>query len=214
MIRVVVCDDCQLFREVLCQSMERYGDLEVVASVGTVAEALDRIVAEQPDVALVDVRVGSESGIAVARWCAANRSECAVVMMTAFESDLALADSYAASASGFVLKDISCTRLVGRVRDAAAGVRRISEEDARAAQRRLDDQGFGRFERLRTSDRQIASLVSRGMTDRMIAGVMGLSVQTIRNRVSRILNELSLENRVQLAVLVTRAASPIEVHSA
>lgn len=214
MIRVVVCDDCQLFREVLCQSMERYGDLEVVASVGTVAEALDRIVAEQPDVALVDVRVGSESGIAVARWCAANRSECAVVMMTAFDSDLALADSYAASAAGFVLKDISCAHLVGRVRDAAAGVRRISEDDARAAQRRLDDQGFGRLERLRTSDRQIASLVSRGMTDRMIAGVMGLSVQTIRNRVSRILNELKLENRVQLAVLVTRAASPIEAHSA
>ena len=214
MIRVMVCDDSDLFREVLCQSMSRYDDLEIVASVGTVTESIDEIARQYPDVALVDVRVGSDSGVAVARWCAANQTECSVVMMTAYESDLALADSYAASASGFVLKDISCARLVGRVRDAAAGIRRISEEDARAAQRRLDEQGVGRLNRLRISDRQIASFVARGMTDRMIAGVMGLSVQTIRNRVSRILNELGLENRVQLAVLVTRAAFPVEAYSA
>jgi DNA-binding NarL/FixJ family response regulator len=214
MIRVMVCDDSDLFREVLCQSMGRYDDLEIVASVGTVTEAIDEIARQHPDVALVDVRVGSESGVGVARWCAANQSECSVVMMTAYESDLALADSYAASALGFVLKDISCARLVGRVRDAAAGIRRISEEDARAAQRRLDERGVGRLNRLRISDRQIASFVARGMTDRMIAGVMGLSVQTIRNRVSRILNELGLENRVQLAVLVTRAGFPVESYSA
>jgi DNA-binding NarL/FixJ family response regulator len=210
MIRIVICDDSRLFREALTGSLEQFEDLDVVASVTTVDEAIEQLRLHTPDVALVDVRVGEESGVRVAQWVRANQPSCRVVVMSAYESDLALADSYAASASAFVLKDVSCAVLVARVRDAAAGIRRICEEDARAARRRLDERGLGLLGRLRQSDRHLVTLISRGMTDRDIAAVMGLSVQTIRNRVSKILNELRLENRVQIAVLVTRSLQPVE----
>ena len=147
-IRVFLLDDHELVRRGLADLLGVEADLEVVGEASSVAEAMVRIPATQPDVAVLDVRLPDGSGVEVCRDIRSQLPDVKCLMLTSFSDDEALFDAIMAGASGYVLKEIRGNDLVDAIRQVAAGkslldpsltqkvlerLRRGNEEDERLA---------------------------------------------------------------------------------
>jgi two-component system response regulator DevR len=209
-IRVVICDDHTLFREAIANIVDKHPEMSVVAGASSVSEGVEALKIHQPDVAVVDVRLGEGNGIVVAQWAKANLATCKVIMISAFESDRVTVDAYTAAASAFVLKQITTSDLLQTISDVAIGLNFISPEDVHSAQARLNQSKSQLLGDLSQSDRNILQLLATGKTDPEIATIMYLSTQTIRNRMSRLLGVFGLANRTQLALFVANHSTDSE----
>jgi two-component system, NarL family, response regulator DevR len=205
-IRVFLLDDHELVRRGLADLLGVESDIEVVGEASSVAEAMVRIPATKPDVAVLDVRLPDGSGVEVCRDIRSDMPDVKCLMLTSFSDDEALFDAIMAGASGYVLKEIRGNDLVDAIRQVAAGkslldpsltqkvlerLRRGSEEDERLAA--LSDQ-----------ERRILELIGEGMTNRQIGEEMHLAEKTVKNYVSSLLAKLGMERRTQAAAFVAR----------
>ncbi len=205
-IRVFLLDDHELVRRGLSDLLGVESDIEVVGEASSVAEAMVRIPATKPDVAVLDVRLPDGSGVEVCRDIRSDMPNVKCLMLTSFSDDEALFDAIMAGASGYVLKEIRGNDLVDAIRQVAAGkslldpsltqkvlerLRRGSDEDERLAA--LSDQ-----------ERRILDLIGEGMTNRQIGEEMHLAEKTVKNYVSSLLAKLGMERRTQAAAFVAR----------
>jgi two-component system response regulator DevR len=212
-IRVFLLDDHELVRRGLTDLLGVESDIEVVGEASSVAEAMVRIPATKPDVAVLDVRLPDGSGVEVCRDIRSDMPDVKCLMLTSFADDEALFDAIMAGASGYVLKEIRGNDLVDAIRQVAAGkslldpsltqkvlerLRRGSEKDERLAA--LSDQ-----------ERRILELIGEGMTNRQIGEEMHLAEKTVKNYVSSLLAKLGMERRTQAAAFVARLEA--EKHS-
>src|SRR6478609_5030099 len=120
-IRIFLLDDHEVVRRGIAELLGLESDMEIVGEAGTVDEAMTRIRAAQPDVAVLDVRLPDGSGVEVCRDVRTEMPETRCLMLTSFADDEALFDAIMAGASGYVLKDIRGAELLGAVREVAAG---------------------------------------------------------------------------------------------
>ena len=121
-IRVFLLDDHEIVRRGIAQLLETQDDIEVVGEAGTAAQALARIPALRPDVAILDVRLPDGEGVSVCRDVrSAVSPPPACLMLTSFSDDEALFGAIMAGASGYLLKQVTGTDLIGAVRTVAAG---------------------------------------------------------------------------------------------
>src|SRR3954447_6895903 len=120
-IRVFLLDDHEIVRRGLRELLEAEGDIEVVGEAGTAEEAVGRIPATSPDVAVLDVRLPDGSGVEVCRDVRSVRPELACIMLTSFADDEALFEAIMAGASGYVLKQVKGSELIEAIRRVAAG---------------------------------------------------------------------------------------------
>lgn len=201
MIRVAICDDHEMVREALAGVIAREEGIEVVGATDTMVATVSLVEATHPDVLVVDVRLRDESGLDVARAVVAKHPKIKIVVLTSFNSDEALVQAYELGASAFIMKSGSAEALVRTIKDAAAGLRLINPAEVRAAAAELDKRGIGIIRELDANDRQIAKLIAMGYSDKQIAETVFLGLQTVRNRVSRLLSRFHKENRTQLALL-------------
>src|ERR1022692_1311124 len=118
---VFLLDDHEVVRTGLRAVLEASGDIEVVGEAGTVADALARIPATKPDVAILDVRLPDGSGVEVCREIRSHNPEIACVMLTSYADDEALIASVMAGAAGYVLKQVGSPHPLETIRRAAAG---------------------------------------------------------------------------------------------
>ena len=200
MIRVAICDDHEMVREALAGVIAHEEGIEVVGASDTMATTMDLVDRTEPDILVVDVRLQNESGLDVARSVIAKHPKIKIVVLTSFNSDEALVQAYELGASAFILKAGSADVLVRTIRDAAAGLRLINSAEVRVAASELEKKGIGLIRELDANDRQIAKLISLGYSDKQIAETVFLGLQTVRNRVSRLLSRFDKENRTQLAL--------------
>lgn len=205
-IRVFLLDDHEVVRRGLADLLVIEPDLEVVGEAGSVAEALQRIPAVRPDVAVLDVRLPDGSGVEVCRDIRASMPDVRCLMLTSYADDEALFNAIMAGASGYVLKEIRGTDLVNAIRQVAAGKSLL---DPGATQRVLERIRAGehhdtRLDVLSDQERRILDLIGEGMTNRQIGESMHLAEKTVKNYVSSLLAKLGMERRTQAAVLVTR----------
>src|ERR687886_1066999 len=121
MIRVFLLDDHEVVRRGLADLLQAGGDIEVVGESGSAQEAVRRIPALRPDVAVLDARLPDGNGIDVCRDVRAIDSSIKGLILTSYEDDEALFAAIMAGASGYVLKQIRGTDLVDAVRRVAAG---------------------------------------------------------------------------------------------
>lgn len=203
-IRVAMCDDHDMVRNALAMVLDREPDIEIVAAVASGPELLDLVQHHEVDVAILDVRLKDESGVELAQRLRVDHPACKIVMLTSFESDSALVNSYEAGVSAFLFKTGNADELVSSVRSAAMGLRLINPLAVRDALSRIRTNGAALVEKLDDADRQILRLVADGQSDKQIAEAVHLNVQTVRNRVSRLLNRFGKDNRTQLAVFISR----------
>ncbi len=200
MIRVAICDDHVMVREALAQVIEHEDDVHVVGIADSLKSVNELIEKEVPEVLVMDVRLKGESGLDVARSVVAEHPDVKVIMLTSFDSDEALVSAYELGASAFVLKSGSSDALVQTIRDVASGMRLINQAEVRTASESLEKRGLGILRRLDANDRHIARLIALGYSDKQIAETVFLGLQTVRNRVSRMLSRFNKENRTQLAL--------------
>jgi len=207
-IRVFILDDHQLVRTGLVDLLGGEDDIEVVGEAATVAEALARIPAARPDVAILDGRLPDGSGIDVCRQIRSDDPSVNALILTSYDDDAALFAAIVAGAAGYLLKQISNTDLVDAVRRVAAGQSLIDPSlTARVLERLRQGEASPADDvlaELTEQERKILELIAEGLTNRQIGIRMFLAEKTVKNYVSRILTKLGLESRTQAAVLATR----------
>lgn len=200
MIRVVICDDHEMVRQALANVLALEEGISVIGVTQDMESTCNAIHGSLPDVLLVDVRLKNESGLDVARMVTAKHPEVKVIVLTSFNSDQALVEAYELGARAFILKSGSTDELVQTVRDVSAGMNLINPILVREAAAKLESMGFSAVRNLDNTDRQIALLIAQGLSDKQIAENVFLGLQTVRNRVSRLLTRFEKDNRTQLAL--------------
>lgn len=209
MIRVAICDDHVMVREALASVIETEDDVHIVGISDSLDSTNQLIETEVPEVLVMDVRLNGESGLDVARSVVASHPDVKVVMLTSFNSDEALVSAYELGASAFLLKSGSSDVLVQTIKDVASGMRLINPAEVRVAAESLEKRGMGVLRKLDANDRHIARLIALGYSDKQIAETVYLGLQTVRNRVSRMLSRFNKENRTQLALFFSEYQSEL-----
>ncbi|SDL90645.1 response regulator [Nonomuraea jiangxiensis] len=201
MIRVVVADDQALLRGSFRVLVDSEPDLEVVGEAGTGVEAVSVARERRPDVVLMDVRMPEMDGIEATRRI---RDVSRVLVVTMFDLDSYVYDALRAGASGFLLKDTPPPDLLAAIRVVASGeallaptvTRRLIEEFTRtpvlARVRGLE----GITER----EREVLTLIARGLSNGEIAGHLQLSLATVKTHITRLLAKLEARDRAQLVI--------------
>ncbi len=183
-------------------------DIEVVGEAGTAADALVRIPAVRPDVAVLDVRLPDGSGVEVCREIRSQDESIHCLMLTSYADDEALFDAIMAGASGYVLKAIRGNELLAAVRDVAEGKSLLDPVATARVLERLRDGKRGRDDEklanLTDQERKILDLIGEGLTNRVIGERLHLAEKTIKNYVSSLLSKLGMERRSQAAAYVAR----------
>jgi len=207
-IRVFLLDDHEVVRRGVHELLSVEDDIEVVGEAGTAAEALVRIPATRPDVAVLDVRLPDGSGVEVCRDVRSRDESVQCLMLTSYADDEALFDAIMAGASGYVLKAIRGTELLSAVRDVAAGKSLLDPVATARVLARLRDGGApkqdDRLAHLTDQERRILDLVGEGLTNRQIGEHLHLAEKTIKNYVSSLLSKLGMQRRSQAAAYVAR----------
>jgi DNA-binding NarL/FixJ family response regulator len=206
-VRVFLLDDHEVVRRGLRDLLEAEDDLEVVGEAGTAVEALARIAACRPQVAVLDVRLPDGDGVEVCRQIRSDLPEVACLMLTSFADDEALFAAIMAGAAGYVLKEIRTNDLVDAVRRVAEGQSLL---DPAVTRRVLDRLRTGsaedpRLAALSPQERRILDLIAEGKTNRQIASELFLAEKTIKNYVSALLSKLGLQRRTEAAVFAVKA---------
>lgn len=203
-IRVLICDDHEMVREALAAVLNNEDEISVVRTTHSVAETIAALEddCDSVDVAVLDVRLGDGNGHHITQWIKTHCPRINVVLLTSFLEDEVLVDGYTSKASAIVLKGAPSQQLITAIHDVAAGLHLINPAEVRAASKRVNAIPSNALSTLTDTDREIAILISQGMTDKDIAAAVHFSVQTVKNRVSKILTHVGAANRTQLAVLV------------
>lgn len=211
-VKVLVVDDDPLVRAGLRLILGGAGDVEVVGEAGSGAEVPALVAEARPDVVLMDLHMPGVDGLAATERLRTVPGAPEVLVLTAFEADGHVRRALRAGAGGFLLKDTPPAEIVAAVRRVATGEPVLSPEVTRRlidlAVGGVDDRRGPARERLRTlnnRESEVAAEVGRGRSNAEIAAALHLSVPTVKTHVSAALAKLGLNNRVQLALLVSDA---------
>jgi two-component system response regulator DevR len=205
-VRVFLLDDHEIVRRGIRELLEGEPDIEVVGESGTAEEAVRRIPALRPDVAILDARLPDGSGIDVCRTLRSKDPSIRALILTSYDDDEALFAAIMAGAAGYVLKQVRGNDLVETVRRVAAGQSTLDPSVTEAVLQRLrsgppTDPAVAR---LTGQERRILTLIGEGLTNRAIAQELGLAEKTVKNYVSSLLAKLGLGSRTQAALFATR----------
>jgi two-component system response regulator DevR len=204
-LRIFLLDDHEVVRRGVKDLLESEPGWTVVGEASTAAEALARVPALRPDVAVLDVRLPDGDGVSVCRELRSQRPELACLMLTSFSDDEALFDAIMAGAAGYVLKEIRGSDLIGAVRTVAGGGSLLDPKATARVLERLRTPAHkpDPLEALTDQERRILELIGEGLTNRQIGERMFLAEKTVKNYVSAVLSKLGLQRRTQVAVLAT-----------
>jgi DNA-binding NarL/FixJ family response regulator len=206
-IRVLIADDQQLVRAGFTMILDAEADVDVVGEASDGREAVSEVRRLRPDVVLMDIRMPELDGIEATRQLAGSEDAPRILILTTFDLDEYVYEALRAGASGFLLKDTPPEQLVEAIRVVAGGdallspsvTKRVIEEfvaQKRPAQpkpRGLDD--------LTAREREVMTLVARGLSNAEIARELWVSETTVKTHVARMLMKLGLRDRVQAVVL-------------
>ena len=200
--RIFLLDDHEIVRRGVADLLNSVPDFEVIGEAGTVAEALRRLPAAVPDVAILDGRLPDGSGIEVCRIIREQNPSVKCLILTSYDDDEAIFAAVLAGAAGYVLKQIRGSNLIDAVRQVAAGQSLLDPTvTARVLQRiREGKQEDARLASLNAQERKILVLIAEGLTNRQIGERLFLAEKTVKNNVSSLLAKLGMQRRTQAAV--------------
>ena len=215
-IRVLLVDDDALVRSGLRMMLAGAAQLAVVGEAEDGRGVLPAVDRHHPDVVLMDIRMPRLDGIAATRLLRAQPRPPAVIVLTTFDADELVVRALQAGAAGFLLKDAAPADIVRAIESVHAGDGTLSPAIARRlialvagdhgeATRR--EQARQRLASLTPREYEVATAVGQGLSNADIAGRLHMSTATVKAHVSRLLVKLDVHNRVQIALLVQRAAA-------
>ena len=197
-------DDHEIVRRGIAQLLQSEDDITVIGEAGTAAQAIARIPALRPDVAILDVRLPDGEGVSVCREVrAAIDPPPACLMLTSYSDDEALFGAIMAGAAGYLLKQVAGTDLVGAVRTVAAGGSLLDPRATAVVLERLrkgNEPEDPRYASLSPQEQRILALIADGLTNRQIGAELFLAEKTVKNYVSSLLHKLGFARRTEAAV--------------
>ena len=208
-IRVLVVDDDALVRAGLGMLLAGAGDIEIVGEAADGSE-VERAVAEhQPRVVLMDIRMPGMDGLTATEIVRGRERPPEVIVLTTFDADDHVLRALRAGASGFLLKDTPPADIVRAIRAVASGepilspaitrrlIGHVTGTDGGERRRRAREQ----LDRLTEREREVAIAIGRGESNAEISRELYMSIATVKAHVSRLLEKLDFNNRVQIALL-------------
>lgn len=196
-VRVLIVEDHRMFAEAVAQALERLPEFSVVGVATTAAEGRRMLVETQADVVLMDYRLPDGTGTRAAQEMCADRPSTRVVIVTATDDDILLAEAVDAGCSGFVVKTRGLGELVNATRAAAAGDAVIPPPLLRHMVSRLSGASAGTAFGLTAREIEVLRLVAGGTSTKEIAARLGISVHTARNHVQNILRKFDAHSKLE-----------------
>jgi DNA-binding NarL/FixJ family response regulator len=205
--RVLIADDQALVRTGFRLILNAYG-IEVAGEAADGTEAVAAARTLRPDVVLMDIRMPGMDGLQAARYVLEQQPDCRVIMLTTFDLDRYVYTALTLGASGFLLKDVTPAHLAAAVRLVNTGdallapsiTRRLVERFAAGDQSPAE--GVHRdLAALTTREREVLTLMGRGLSNTELAQRLTLSEATVKTHVVRIFAKLDLRDRAQAVVL-------------
>ncbi len=205
MLTIFLVDDHEVVRRGVGDLLDEEEDLTVIGQAGSASEALARIPALRPDVAVLDMRLPDGNGVELCRELRSRLPELNCLILTSYTDEQAMMDAILAGAGGYVIKDIKGMELVSAVRTVGAGRSLLDTRAAAAlmAKIRSDAQDPGPLAGLTEQERTVLDLIGEGLANRQIGERMFLDEKTVKNYVSNVLAKLGMQRRTQVAVLAT-----------
>jgi len=205
-ITVFLLDDHEIVRRGVADLLNAEDDIMVIGEAATQDEAVGRVHALDPDVAVLDVRLEQGNGIEACRDIRSLHPRTACLILTSYADDEALFHAIMAGAAGYVLKQIRLTDLVVAVRRVAAGESLLDPAvTARVLERiRNGPQEDERIARLTRQEHQVLEQLAEGLTNRQIADRLFLAEKTIKNYVTAVLSKLGMTRRTEAALFAAQ----------
>ncbi len=220
-IRVLLVDDHAMVRRGMRDFLDLHDDLEVVGEAADGAAAIEQAAALVPDIVVMDLLMPGVDGIEATTRIRAANPAIEVVVLTSFVEEARVVAAIQAGAAGFLLKDADADELAAAIRAAAAGEVHLDPAIAGIVARRMRSGGGstarggaagggdrgpsgGGVASLTARERQVLGGVARGLSNRAIAEVLGITERTARTHVSNILAKLGLASRTQAALLAVQ----------
>ncbi len=196
-IRVMCVEDHRIVREGLALIINQEPDMKIVGSCATVAEAIELYRTVHPDVTLMDLRLGTASGVDAIKAIRADNAEARIIVLTMYEGDEDIFRAHQAGATTYLLKDTLSADLVRVVREVHAGQRPVLPEvQARLAER-------ASMPTLTSREVEVIQLISQGLRNKEVGAMLGITEGTVQIHVKNIFAKLQVNDRtgaVQVAV--------------
>ena len=208
-IRVLVVDDDALVRAGLSMLLAGVEEIVIVGEAADGSEVAHAVAEHEPHIVLMDIRMPGLDGLAATELLRAHDDAPEVIVLTTFEADDDVLRALRAGASGFLLKDTPPADIVRAVRAVAAGepmlsptitrrlIGHVTDGETHDRQRHAREQ----LDRLTEREREVAVAVGLGKSNAEIGRELYMSVATVKSHVSRVLEKLEFNNRVQIALL-------------
>lgn len=205
-IRVFLVDDHEVVRRGVAALLSAEDDIEIVGEAGNAEQAMARIPAARPDVAVLDVRLPDGDGVSVCRELRSQMPDLACLMLTSYDDEDALFEAVMAGAAGYVLKQIHGSDLVGAVRTVATGQSLLDPRSTARMLQRLRERQEKKdpLKGLTEQERHILELIGEGLTNRQIGERMFLAEKTVKNYISNLFAKLGMSRRTQAAALAAQ----------
>ncbi len=215
-IRIMIVDDHPLFRQGLRRIIEREEDLEVVREAADGQEALELAQELAPDVILMDINLPTMNGLQVTRQLKNNQLDTAVIILTAYHDDEQQFQAMKTGANAYYPKEVTpdeLTQAIRRVNEGSIifGDSVLDEPEAAAwllkqfeRQETVFDSMEQTFVPLSAREMEILQQIARGLSNKEIAHVLGISRQTVKNHMTSILRKLAVNDRTQAAIYALR----------
>ena len=199
MIRVLIADDHGIVRSGLTMLIDRQSDMEVAAEAEDGIEAVERALADRPDVAVLDVSMPRLTGLHAARQIRAHADDIQVLMLSMHDEDAYFFDALEAGASGYVSKRGADGDLTTAIRTVAEGRTFLNSRTQQTLMKQwLEDGRTEPADELTPRELEVVKLIAEAHTNRQIADALKLSEKTVESHRANVLAKLGMRDRVEL----------------
>lgn len=221
MIKILIADDQELIRESLKIILDMKSDIKVIGLAEDGNKVLEIVKKNLPDIILMDIRMPELDGVLCTKIIKEKFPDVKIIILTTFDDDEYVFYALKYGASGYLLKGCSVQELTAAIHTVMNGgsilnagiitkVVKLFNQMARAnIAMEVDSKNV---EELNRTEKNIASLVGRGLSNKEIAEKLFLSEGTIRNAVSSVLSKLNLRDRTQLAIWAVQTGLASDFH--
>ena len=190
-IRVLVADDHLVYRIGIRNLLASEPGFEVIGEAADGNQAVEVYRRLRPDVLLLDLRMPQKSGIEVVRAVRAEFKDARILIVTSYQTEEEIFQVLQAGALGYVIKDVGREMLVQAIRAVYSGARWL----APSIRKQFDDRALR--QQLTTREVEILKLLARGLTNREIANVYGISASTVKNHLNSVMTKLEVADRTE-----------------
>ena len=217
-IKVLVAEDQELVRKSLEIILGNQDTIELIGAVSNGQEVIRFIRESLPDIIIMDIRMPKMDGVTCTRIIKDQYPQVKIIILTTFDDDEYIFKALRDGASGYLLKGISVDELITAIHKVYKGSAMINEDiaskvvnlfaDIAKSKLYIEVNELGKKD-INTTEKKIITLVSRGLSNKEIAGELSLSEGTVRNYLSNILEKLNLRDRTQLAIWAIQSSTQL-----